>query len=109
MKASVPVYCELTALSPALFIFCSLPTPAAKGDGPEKFKERPGADVAAAAPAQARGLRRLVGLVPVVLLVALARGRASIVRISIRGALHAAFQMTSQVSEDLDGEQAVLH
>ena len=39
MKASVPVYSELTALPPALFLFRSLPTPAAKGDGPEKFKE----------------------------------------------------------------------
>ena len=39
MKASVPAYSELTALPPALFLFCSLPTPAAQGDGPEKFKE----------------------------------------------------------------------
>ena len=38
-KASVPAYSELTALPPALFLFRSLPTPAAQGDGPEKFKE----------------------------------------------------------------------
>ena len=38
-KASVPAYYDLTALPPALFLFRSLPTPAAKGDGPEKFKE----------------------------------------------------------------------
>ena len=39
MKASVPAYSELMALPPALFLFRSLPTPAAQGDGPEKFKE----------------------------------------------------------------------
>ena len=39
MKASVPAYTELMALPPALFLFCSLPMPAAQGDGPEKFKE----------------------------------------------------------------------
>ena len=39
MKASVPAYSELTALPPALFLFRSLPTPAAQGDDPEKFKE----------------------------------------------------------------------
>ena len=39
MKASVPAYSELTALPPALFLFRSLPTPAAQGDGPEKFKQ----------------------------------------------------------------------
>ena len=39
MKASVPAYSELTALPPALFLFCNLPTPAAQGDGPERFKE----------------------------------------------------------------------
>ena len=39
MKASVPAYSELTALLPALFLFCSLPTAAAQGDDPEKFKE----------------------------------------------------------------------
>ena len=32
-------YSELTALPPALFLFRSLPTTAAQGDGPEKFKE----------------------------------------------------------------------
>ena len=84
-----------------------------QGAGPTPDKtlpeERPGADAAAAAPAQARGVRRLVGLVPAVLLVTFARGRSSIVRISIRGALHAAFQASSKLSEDLDGEQAVLH
>ena len=39
MKASVPAYSELTALPPALFLFRSLLTLAAQGDGPEKFKE----------------------------------------------------------------------
>ena len=39
MKASVPAYSELTALSPVLFLFRSLPTPAAQGDGPENIKE----------------------------------------------------------------------
>ena len=39
MKASVPAYSKLTALPPTLFLFRSLPTPAAQGDGPEKFKE----------------------------------------------------------------------
>ena len=38
-KASVPAYSNLTALLPVLFLFCSLPTPAAQGDDPEKFKE----------------------------------------------------------------------
>ena len=38
-KASVSAYSELTALPPALFLFRSLPTPAAQGDDPEKFKE----------------------------------------------------------------------
>ena len=69
-----------------------------QGAGPSPGKtlpeERPGADAAAAAPAQAQGVRRLVGLVPVicpaVLLITFARGRASIVGISIGGALHAA-------------------
>ena len=35
----MPTYSELTALPPALFLFRSLPPPAAQGDGPEKFKE----------------------------------------------------------------------
>ena len=39
MKASVPAYSELTALPPTLFLFRIPPTPAAQGDGPEKFKE----------------------------------------------------------------------
>ena len=38
-KASVPAYSDLTALPPTLFLFCSLPTLAALGDDPEKFKE----------------------------------------------------------------------
>ena len=83
------------------------PTP-----GKTLSKERPGAD-AAAAPAQEWGVRRLVGLVPVicpaVLLMTFARGRASIVGISVGGALHAALQASPEVSKDLDGEQAVLH
>ena len=39
MKASVPAYSKLIALPTALFLFRNLPTPAAQGDGPEKFKE----------------------------------------------------------------------
>ena len=39
MKASVPSYSVLMALPPALFLFRNLPTPAAQGDGPVKFKE----------------------------------------------------------------------
>ena len=35
----MPAYSELTALPPALFLFRSLPMPAAQGDSPEKFKE----------------------------------------------------------------------
>ena len=38
-KASVPAYSDLTAFPPALFLFRSLPTPAAQGDDPEKFRE----------------------------------------------------------------------
>ena len=38
-KESVPAYSDLTALPPALFLFRSLPTPAAQGDDPEKFRE----------------------------------------------------------------------
>ena len=38
-KASVPMYSDLMALLPALFLFRSLPTPATQGDGPKKFKE----------------------------------------------------------------------
>ena len=38
-KASVPAYSDLTALPPALFLFHNLPTPAAQGGDPEKFKE----------------------------------------------------------------------
>ena len=38
-KASVPAYSDFTAQPPALFLFRSLPTPAAQGDDPEKFKE----------------------------------------------------------------------
>ena len=39
LKASLPTYSDLTALPPALFLFRSLPTPAAQGDDPEKFRE----------------------------------------------------------------------
>jgi len=39
MKASVPAYSDLTALPLALFLFRSLPTPAAQGDNPEMFGE----------------------------------------------------------------------
>ena len=38
-KVSVPAYSDLTALPHTLFLFHSLPTPAAQGDDPEKFKE----------------------------------------------------------------------
>ena len=38
-KASVPAYSDLTALPPTLFLFRSLPTPAAQRDDPEKFRE----------------------------------------------------------------------
>ena len=38
-KALVPAYSDLTALPPALFLFRSLPTPAAQGDDPEKFRK----------------------------------------------------------------------
>ena len=38
-KALVPAYSDLTAVPPALFLFRSLPTPAAQGDDPEKFRE----------------------------------------------------------------------
>ena len=68
MKASVPAYSELTALSPALFLFRSLPTPAAQGDGPEKFKEL--------APQPAK-LHRKSGQVQMVLLPHLPRRGAS--------------------------------
>ena len=37
-KASVPAYSDLTALPPALFLFRSLPTPAAQGDDPGEFR-----------------------------------------------------------------------
>ena len=39
VKGTTPSYSDLTALSPALFPCRSLPTPAAQGDDPEKFKE----------------------------------------------------------------------
>ena len=38
-RASVPAYSDLTALPPALFLFCSLPTLAAQGDDLEKFRK----------------------------------------------------------------------
>ena len=38
-KASVSAYSDLTSLPLILFLFRSLPTPAAQGDDPEKFKE----------------------------------------------------------------------
>ena len=38
-KVSVPAYSDLTALPPTPFLFRSLPTPAAQGDDPEKFRE----------------------------------------------------------------------
>ena len=39
LNPSMPVYSDLTALPPALFLFRSLPTPAAHGDDPKKFRE----------------------------------------------------------------------
>ena len=39
VEGTTPSYSGLTALSPALFPFCSLPTPAAQGDDPGEFKE----------------------------------------------------------------------
>ena len=39
VEGTTPSYSGLTALSPALFPFRSLPTPAAQGDNHEKFKE----------------------------------------------------------------------
>ena len=39
VESTAPSYSDLTALSPALFPFRSLPTPAAQGDDPKKFKE----------------------------------------------------------------------
>jgi len=39
MKASVSAYSDLTALPLILFLFSSLPMPAAQGGNPEKFKE----------------------------------------------------------------------
>ena len=39
VEGTTPSYSDLTALSPALFPFRSLPTPAAQGDDPGEFKE----------------------------------------------------------------------
>ena len=39
VEDTTPSYSDLTALSPALFPFRSLPTPAAQGDDPGEFKE----------------------------------------------------------------------
>ena len=39
VEGIMPAYSDLTALPPALFLFRSLPTPAAQGDDPEKFRE----------------------------------------------------------------------
>ena len=41
VEGTTPSYSDLTALPPALFLFRSLPTPAAQGDDHEKFKEPP--------------------------------------------------------------------
>ena len=124
MKVSVLAYSELTALPPALFLFRSLPRQAPQGDSPERFKELALPRLASAGGAArcrccccrtrpGAGHPTLVGLVPVicpaVLLITFARGRASIVGISVGGALHAALQASPEVSEDLDGEQDALH
>ena len=39
VEGTTPSYSDLMALSPALFPFRSLPTPAAQGDDPGKFKK----------------------------------------------------------------------
>ena len=39
VEGTTPSYSDLTALSPALFPFRSLPTPAAQGDDPGEFKK----------------------------------------------------------------------
>ena len=39
VEGTTPSYSDLTALSPALFPFYSLPTPAAQGDDPGEFKK----------------------------------------------------------------------
>src|SRR4051812_49112785 len=39
VEGTTPSYSDLTALPPTLFLFRSLPTPAAQGDDPGKFKE----------------------------------------------------------------------
>ena len=39
VEGTSPSYSDLTALPPPLFLFRSLPTPAAQGDDPEKFKK----------------------------------------------------------------------
>ena len=39
VEGTTPSYSDLTALSPTLFPFRSLPTPAAQGDDPGEFKE----------------------------------------------------------------------
>ena len=39
VEGTTPSYSDLTALSPALFPFRGLPTPAAQGDDPGEFKK----------------------------------------------------------------------
>src|SRR3954471_20678606 len=39
VEGTTPLYSDLTALPPTLFLFRSLPMPAAQGDDPGKFKE----------------------------------------------------------------------
>ena len=39
VEGTTPSYSDLTALSPALFPFRSVPTPAAQGDDPGEFKK----------------------------------------------------------------------
>ena len=38
VEGTTPSYSDLTALPPPLFLFRSLPTPAAQGDGPGEFR-----------------------------------------------------------------------
>ena len=39
VEGTTPSYSDLMTLPPALFLFRSLPTPAAQGDAPGEFKE----------------------------------------------------------------------
>ena len=120
-KASVPSYSDLVARHPPSSPSTAFPRQPPKEATPRSSRSRlhrekgPGADAAAAGTVRGQRARRLVGpviLLPstlivaaAVLLVTLARGRVFV----IRGALHAALQASSEVTQDLDGEEAILH